>query len=224
MSTPELQSSSSWRWRLRYVKQRLLKAYADWRVGATRAEKRCHKPTDSILLTFDDYGTAEQVHDILNTLRTEKVQAMFFLQGDWVEQEPDLVRHIAEQGHLVGNHTYSHPDLLSLSDKQVLTEIANGPASQWLRPPRGRFDRRIRRLAASLGYRLCYWTIDSDDWQGTSATDMERKILSELHPGAVVLFHIHGTHTRQALRRLIPAIRKQGYVLTSPNERAWEGI
>ncbi|HUD11154.1 MAG TPA: polysaccharide deacetylase family protein [Candidatus Saccharimonadia bacterium] len=207
-------------WTLKHTKKRLLKAYAAWRVGATKDEMLAYRNSGSILLTFDDYGSEDQIDELLHELERERVQAMFFLQGDWATQNPHLVSKVANKGHVIGNHTYSHPDLLALSDDEVRREITTGVTSIWLRPPRGRYNNRIRKIAASLGYRICYWTIDSDDWQGVSGSLIERKVLAELHPGAVILFHIHADETRRILPSLIKSIRDSGFELASMDARS----
>ena len=203
-----------------HVVSRVLHAYADWRIGASDAEKHCYKSSNSILLTFDDFGSKEEVTAILDTLTYYNVKAMFFLQGSWADKNAKLVRRIEDAGHIIGNHTYSHGVLLPLSDQAVTEEIQRGVPSTWLRPPEGRYDKRIRRLAAQLGYRICYWTIDSRDWTNASVAAMRHTIISELQPGAVILFHLHGTHTRELLKVIIPEIQVRGYALTSHNE-AW---
>ena len=209
---------SSARLFITHTTSRVLHAYADWRIGATDAEKRCHKTSDSILLTFDDYGSKEEVEEILAILAQHNIKAMFFLQGSWANEHPALVKAIATQGHVIGNHTYSHAILLKLGDQAVIDEISRGVNSSWLRPPQGRYNNRIRQLAHKLGYRICYWSIDSRDWTGASVESMRHTILSELKPGAVVLFHIHGAHTRQLLIQLVPEIKTRGYRFTSRNE------
>ena len=201
-----------------HTTSRILHTYADWRIGATAAEKRCHKTSNSILLTFDDYGTKDEVEEILTILRQHNIKAMFFLQGSWTQEQPALVHAIAKQGHVIGNHTYSHATLLNLSDQAATEEITRGVKSKWLRPPQGRYNKRIRGLASKLGYQICYWTIDSRDWAGTSVEAMRHTILSELHPGAVILFHMHGLHTRQLLKQVLPEIKNKGYTFTPPDE------
>jgi peptidoglycan/xylan/chitin deacetylase (PgdA/CDA1 family) len=202
-----------------HAASRVLHAYADWRIGATDAEKHCYKTSDSILLSFDDYGTEEEVKDILAILEVHTAKAMFFLQGDWAAQHPELVARIEAAGHIIGNHTYSHATLLPLDDATVTEEIQRGVKSEWLRPPQGRYNKRIRRLAARLNYRICYWTIDSRDWTGASVSSMRHTILSEIQPGAVILFHMHGVHTRALLREIIPQLKTRGFVLTTQDER-----
>ncbi|HSX42657.1 MAG TPA: polysaccharide deacetylase family protein [Candidatus Saccharimonadales bacterium] len=205
----------------KHAGSRILHRYADWRIGATTAEKRCHKSTDSILLTFDDYGSADEVAEILATLRDKSVKAAFFLQGDWAHAHPKLVQRIAAHGHIVGNHTTTHPVLLGMELAAVQAEITGGLPGPWFRPPQGRYNKEIRKLAAELGYAICYWTIDSRDWAGTSVAMMRHTILGELHPGATILFHLHAKHTRTLLPGLIDDIRARGYQLTTPDE-TWQ--
>lgn len=199
----------------------LLKCYADWRVGATLDERRAHKTTDTILLTFDDYGTPEQVEAILDVLVRENIRAMFFLQGSWTEAHPEIVARISEAGHILGNHSYSHGDFLDMSDDVMEAEIVRGVAGPWFRPPRGRYNRSVRKIVERLGYAICYWTIDSDDWKGVSADYIVRKVLSGLHPGAVILFHIHAPHIVEALPGVIAGIRELGYEVSSFDEPLW---
>jgi len=214
-------SGSQFLFSARHLKSRVLHTYADYRIGATPLEKRCYKNSDSILLTFDDYGSKKEVEDILSILRTKNVKGVFFLQGDWVEKQPSLVEAITKEGHVVGNHTYSHAVLRDLPKEEVISEIQRGLPGPWLRPPQGRYNNRIRVIAAKLGYSICYWTIDSRDWTGMSAPEMRNMILKELHPGATILFHLHGTHTRELLPDLIDDIRESGFALTDHDE-TWE--
>ena len=195
-----------------------LHRYADWRVGATIAEKKCYKPSGSILLTFDDYGSVEQIEDILQILRQNKIRAAFFLQGDWAHKNPKLVERIRRNGHVLGNHTVTHADLRGLSKAAVAEEIKNGLPGPWLRPPQGRYNSTVRNIAATLGYVICYWSIDSRDWTGASVAEMRHTILTELHPGAVILFHLHGEHTCELLPELITEIRNRGYQFTDHSE------
>lgn len=203
---------------IKRLASRLLHAYADYRIGATPIEKHCYKNSDSILLTFDDYGTEVEVNDILSILRAKKTKAAFFLQGDWVKDNPQLIKAIEKEGHVLGNHTYSHTVLRDLPPEAITKEITNGLPGPWLRPPQGRYNDRVRKIAAKLGYVMCYWSIDSRDWTGMSANEMKQMIVSELHPGAVILFHLHGAHTRELLPDLIDTIRDKGYQLTSQDE------
>lgn len=205
---------------LRHTASRVLHTYADVRIGATKAEKHCHKTSDTVLLTFDDYGTPEEMNDLLNILADKGVKAMFFVIGSWADEHPELVAQIAAAGHELGNHTYSHPNLLRLSDAAILEEVDKGIRSRWLRAPQGRSNRHISRLLREQrGMALCYWTIDSRDWTGASVAEMRHTIMHEAKPGAVVLFHMHGTYTRQLLPGLIDELRSSGHHLTDMTEQ-----
>ncbi len=202
----------------KHLISRLLHSYADFRVSPTNLEKRCYKQSDSILLTFDDYGTKQEICQILDILKAKKVKAVFFIQGDWAAENSDLVRLINQSGHMLGNHTFSHAVLRGLPEYKIIDEINGGLPGPWMRPPEGRYDKRVRNIAANLGFSICYWSIDSRDWTGKSVEEMRYIILSELRPAAVILFHIHGEHTRELLPGLIDDIRKRGFELTAPDE------
>ncbi len=204
--------------RLSHYTSVVLHRYADWRIGATALEKHCYRTSDSILLTFDDYGTKTEVHEILAILSEYRVKAMFFLQADWAGEHPKLVKKIAAAGHVLGNHSVTHPVLFTLSPQEITQEISRGLPGPWFRPPQGRYNDTIRTIAHGLGYVICYWTIDSRDWAGTSVTEMRHTILTELKPGAVILFHLHGAHTRELLPTIIADIRGRGLQLTPPTE------
>lgn len=217
-------NSSLWRHPIRLARlliSSVLRRYADWRVGAVKEDMVTGSPNGSILITFDDYGSPAQVAAVLRILDVAHVKAAFFMQGDWAEQHPDLVNRLKSAGHIVANHTYSHANLLAVDDQTVRKEILGGPASTWLRPPYGRFNARVRRIAAELGYTIKYWSIDSDDWRGVSGEYMMQKIDREIAPGAVILFHLHVEETLKALPGIIELIRARGMRLCEPNEPIW---
>jgi peptidoglycan/xylan/chitin deacetylase (PgdA/CDA1 family) len=208
---------------LKHAGSRLLHSYANFRVGAKPLERACYKQSDSILLTFDDYGTPEEVGDILRILDTKQVKAAFFLQGNWAQSQPEQVERIAAKGHVLGNHTVNHRVLTQLEPANVYEEISGGLPGPWFRPPQGRYNQSIRKIAKALGYVICYWSIDSRDWTGASVEEMRYTIMTEIHPGATILFHLHGKHTRDLLPSLIDDIRTQGYQLTAHDE-TWQPV
>jgi peptidoglycan/xylan/chitin deacetylase (PgdA/CDA1 family) len=154
-------------------------------------------------LTFDDCGTADAIHGILDVLARRGLHAIFFPTGLCRDQFPWLVPTLVAAGHRVCNHTYSHPDLRRLSDAAVASEIQRGVSvnCDLFRPPYGALDSsgRIARIAASLGYRIQLWDVDTRDWAGTPANVMDAMTRAR---GGVVLFHMHGLHTLEALNTL----------------------
>jgi peptidoglycan/xylan/chitin deacetylase (PgdA/CDA1 family) len=155
------------------------------------------------MLTFDDCGSAEAIRGIMAELADRGVHAIFFPTGACRDQFPWLVPALVADGHRVCNHTYSHPFLPSLSSAAVRSEIARGVSvgCDLFRPPYGAMDRggRIAGIAASMGYRVQLWDVDTRDWAGTPADVMVAMIRAR---GGVVLMHMHGTHTLEALRQL----------------------
>ena len=204
--------------RLRIAVSASLQRYANWRIMPTAGERSIYRNSPSIVLTFDDYGDELQIRSLLLILKVENIRGVFFLQGDWANNNDALVELIRTNGHYIGNHTYSHPDLMLLSDDEVRSQILHGPKSALVRPPMGRYNQRIRNICAESGKSIAYWTIDSDDWRGASPTYMRRKIIHQLHPGAVILFHIHAANTVTVLPNLIREIRALGYGFMSFNE------
>lgn len=203
---------------------RLFQRYVDIRRGNRQAEKYCYKKTNSVLLTFDDYASADQTTRILKILDEHQVRGMFFFQGDWATKQPDLVQRFRDAGHIIGNHTFTHADLRTLSDAAAEQEIGREPFAQpWFRPPYGSYDRRIRNIAKRLGYVVCYWTIDSQDWTGhaTPQSILDR-IIPRLHKGAVILLHAHIEATIETLPQLIVEIKQRGYRLDSLSDPTWK--
>lgn len=195
------------------IRSRLTMVYADWRSGATPTERRSYNQTDMILLSFDDFAEPATIDRFLAILKQKNVVAAFFLQGDWATENPQTVTKIRSAGHIIGNHTATHPHLRSLSDNKIKQEIMGGPASTLLRPPYGDCDKRVRQIAAQLGYKLALWTIDSEDWKGISAATIQDRVMREIHPGACVLMHLNAPNTLAALPGLIDSIRAQGDIL-----------
>ena len=154
-------------------------------------------------LTFDDCGTADQIQAILNALADRGLHAIFFPTGLCRDQFPWLIPTLIAAGHRVCNHTYSHPDLSRLSAPAIASEIQRGVSVQCdlFRPPYGAMDRygRVYSVAASLGYKIQLWDVDTRDWAGTPADVMVAMIRGK---GGIVLMHMHGPHTLEAIRAL----------------------
>jgi peptidoglycan/xylan/chitin deacetylase (PgdA/CDA1 family) len=154
-------------------------------------------------LTFDDCGTADAIRAIMDLLAQRGLHAIFFPTGMCRDQFPWLVPTLLAAGHSVCNHTYSHADLSRASDAVIVSEIQRGVTvgCNLFRPPYGAMDRagRVARIASSLGYRIQLWDVDTRDWAGTPAPAMDAMIRAR---GGVVLFHMHGIHTLEALSTL----------------------
>jgi peptidoglycan/xylan/chitin deacetylase (PgdA/CDA1 family) len=166
-----------------------------------------------VTLTFDDSSPAPRAHEILDILRRYNVRAVFCVNGNWARENPDVIARMVREGHKLCNHTASHAWLTRLSDEEIRREIEGGLSSDILRPPYGAYDARVSSIAASLGYQLYLWSIDTRDWTGVPADTIVNTVMSELHAGAVVLMHLHGAGTLEALPQIIEGVQARGYTL-----------
>lgn len=174
---------------------------------------------------------AEDIPDILSILEQEKIRATFFVVGDWVEKNADAVKLIDEKGHEIGNHSDTHPDMITLSESEIIEEIENcsakveqitGKKPTLFRPPSGSYHNRLISTAKSLGYFPIQWSLDSLDWQGKTVSEMKERILPKLTYGDILLFHNDTDHTAEALRKLIPAIQEKGYTFVTVGELIYQ--
>lgn len=179
-----------------------------------------------IYLTFDQGYEAGFTARILDTLRDKDVRATFFLTGSYVRDEPGLVRRMAAEGHLVGNHTKTHPSLPGLvGDVAAFTEEyraverayrdATGRAlARFERPPRGEYSERTLCMVRSLGYTSVMWSFAHRDWLLDDQPPVDvtyRRIVDGSHPGAILLLHSVSSSNTEALPRVIDELRRQGY-------------
>lgn len=189
----------------------------------------------AVALTVDLGGDATGLPPILQTLAAEDVRATFFVTGDWVRRHPEGLRQIAAAGHVVGNHTDTHPRLPTLSDAQVRAELsavedlvraATGRTTRPLfRFPFGERDARTLTVVNSAGYCAYRWTVDTLGWKGTSAgitaQQVVDRVLSTLQPGQIVLMHgganpdDGSTLDAAALPEVVRAVRGRGYAFTT---------
>ncbi len=182
-----------------------------------------------VALTFDAGASNDGVSSILATLARERVPATFFLTGDFIDEFPSSAKAMAR--YPVGNHTYNHPDLTTLTDAAVRTEIRSAAAR--IRAVTGRDPRPLFRFpfgavdqhAISLVNAECYvpfrWTVDTLGWEGItggqSVDSVVRRVLSTARPGQIVLMHVgahpedHSTLDADALPRVIAGLRAKGY-------------
>jgi peptidoglycan/xylan/chitin deacetylase (PgdA/CDA1 family)/gas vesicle protein len=181
-------------------------------------------PADArqVALTFDAGADSDATPMILKALKDANVQATFFLTGKWVEANPGLTKKIAQDGHVIGNHTLSHPDLTKLTDDRVIEQLsatddlikqAVGYSSKPLfRFPYGARDARVLRTIAQQGYRSIYWTTDSLDWKPEMTPEkVKGRVLGGLGNGAIILMHCGSGKTADCLPQLLAEIKNRGY-------------
>ena len=183
-------------------------------------------PSQKVLyLTFDagyENGSTEKILDIL---REQQVSAAFFLVGNYIEKNADLVRRMEAEGHIVGNHTMHHKDMSKLTDEAAFAkelqdletlyqETVGKPMPKYYRPPQGIYSQDNLRLAQKLGYRTVFWSLAYVDWNNDSQPTREqafKKLLPRTHPGAVILLHSTSKTNAEILGELIEKWKAEGY-------------
>ena len=183
-------------------------------------------PSQKVLyLTFDagyENGSTEKILDIL---KEQQVSAAFFLVGNYIEKNADLVRRMEAEGHIVGNHTMHHKDMSKLTDEAAFAkelqdlealyqETVGKPMPKDYRPPQGIYSQDNLRMAQKLGYRTVFWSLAYVDWNNDSQPTREqafKKLLPRTHPGAVILLHSTSKTNAEILGELIEKWKAEGY-------------
>ena len=182
-----------------------------------------------IYLTFDAGYENGCTAKILDTLKEHNVPAAFFLVGNYIEQNADLVRRMAEEGHIVGNHTMHHYDMSKISDKadfeKELTDLENlfkettgKELPKYYRPPQGIYSEENLQMAKELGYKTVFWSLAYVDWQNDAQPTKEQafsKLIPRIHPGAVVLLHSTSQTNAEILDELLTKWKEMGYTFGS---------
>ena len=188
------------------------------------------KTPDKILyLTFDAGYENGNTAAILDALKKHHAPATFFVVGNYIETSPELVKRMMEEGHIVGNHTYHHPDMSKISsseafekelkDLESLYEKTTGqPMKKYYRPPQGKYSESNLQMAKDLGYKTFFWSLAYVDWyQDKQPTKDEafKKLLGRIHPGAIVLLHSTSRTNGQILDELLTKWEEMGYQFQS---------
>jgi peptidoglycan/xylan/chitin deacetylase (PgdA/CDA1 family) len=186
-----------------------------------------------VALTFDDGPDNTFTPAVLDVLKAKQVRATFFLIGNRVEEYPDIAKRIIDEGHVIGNHTYSHPNTGRPMGEQLRKEIEqmeatlarfNVAPSYLFRPPYGALSAPAALEIANFGYRLALWSVDSLDWRGLSKEEVVKNIMTQMGPGRVILQHSAGgpgedlSGSVLALSEVIDTLKQQGYSFMTINE------
>ena len=164
-------------------------------------------------------------------LKKHNVKAAFFVVGNYLETSPDLVKRMIEEGHIVGNHSYHHPDMSNMGKEEFTKElgeletlyqqIAGTPMKKYYRPPQGKYSKSSLQLAKDLGYQTVFWSLAYVDWNQDSQPTHEEafdKLLKRVHPGAVVLLHNTSKTNGEILDELLTKWEEMGYTFQTVEE------
>lgn len=178
-----------------------------------------------IYLTFDEGYENGNTSSILDTLKKHNVSATFFVVGPYIESEPDLIRRMADEGHIVGNHTWNHPDMSGITSKEAfekeLKDVEDAffkatgkKMTRFYRPPQGKYSESNLQTASNLGYKTIFWSLAYVDWMADKQPTKEEafdKLLNRIHPGAIVLLHAASDTNTMILDELLDRWDEMGY-------------
>jgi len=180
----------------------------------------------NVYLTFDAGYDNGRLADILDVLKEKKVKSTFFVTGDFVKRESALLKRIVEEGHIVGNHTWSHRNITALSAEELARELekvetayrdlVGKEISKLFRPPAGEFNREALEQVKKLGYSTVFWSIAYKDWETESNRGGDYAydhIMRNLHNGAIILLHTVSQDNLEALPDIIDDLRNQDYTI-----------
>lgn len=178
-----------------------------------------------LYLTFDAGYENGNTGKILDTLKKHNASATFFVVGTYIESNPELVKRMQQEGHIVGNHTWHHPDMSQISTLETfqkeLTDVENiykettgKEMVRFYRPPQGKYSEKNLKMAQELGYKTFFWSLAYVDWYDTDQPTKEEafdKLLKRIHPGAIVLLHSTSRTNAEILDELLTKWEEMGY-------------
>ncbi len=185
-----------------------------------------------VYLTFDAGYENGNIESILNTMKEENVRGAFFVLGNLISKNPELICRMAEEGHLVCNHTVRHKNMTTIDDEVAFAKelqeleamyqkVTGKEMAKYYRPPEGTFDERSLSFASNLGYRTVFWSLAYADWDNNRQPDPQKAkelLLKYMHNGAVILLHPTSKTNATILKDFIVTLKLQGYRFGSLDE------
>lgn len=201
-----------------------LRAYNAYYVGDTT------KPV--IYLTFDAGYESGDTPAILDALKKHNAPACFFVVSNYIETAPELIQRMTDEGHIVGNHTSTHPDMSKISDQAAFEKELRGVEEQYktltgqdlpkfYRPPQGKYSEENLRQAKELGYTTVFWSLAYVDWYADNQPTHQQafdKLLPRIHNGAILLLHSTSRTNAEILDELLTKYEEMGYSFGSLND------
>lgn len=180
-----------------------------------------------VYLTFDEGYENGYTAKILDTLKEKKVPACFFVTGPYIDKEPELIKRMVKEGHIVGNHTVNHPSMPSCTNDEIEDEITSlerkfyditGKSMTFFRPPMGEHSERTMKVTKDLGYKTVFWSLAYADWDINNQPGRDyvhTAVTKYIHNGAIILMHAVSPDNAAELPYIIDDVRKMGYEFNS---------
>ena len=197
----------------------MLKKYDGYYLGNTNEKV--------MYLTFDEGYENGYTAKILDVLKKTNTPAAFFVTGPYIKKEPELIKRMVEEGHIVGNHTVNHPSMPDLNDEEVTRELVGlndsfkeltGQDMKFMRPPKGEFSEKTLATTQKNGYKTVFWSIAYADWDTNSQKGVDyavEQVTKQFHNGAIILLHAVSEDNANGLEQIINTAKEQGYTFKS---------
>ena len=185
-----------------------------------------------IAISFDAAWGNEDTQLLLDILDRYQIHSTFFVVGDWVDRYPESVQAIANAGSEVMNHSLHHDHYAALSHDEIARDLAacnekieavTGHKPTLVRCPYGEYDDHVIEAVKATGMTAIQWDVDSLDWTGLSAAEIQERVLRQVQPGSIVLFHNAAEHTPEALPGILDALLADGYRIVPISELLLNG-
>lgn len=180
-----------------------------------------------IAFTMNCAWSADDIDEILETLRSNEVKITFFVVGEWVDKNPEAVKRIYEEGHEIGNHSNTHPHVNNLTYEQNLDEIKKcsekieqltGQKTILYRTPYGEYNDNVIKVSSENGYYPIQWSKDTLDYQALTGEQMWKRIEENLQNGDIILSHNGTAHTSDSLDMIIKNIKEKGFEIVKVSD------
>ncbi len=192
--------------------------------AATASEENLEKEGPKVAITFDDGPHAGTTEELLDGLKERNVKASFFLIGSEIEGEESVVKRMKQDGHLIGNHTWSHVQLTTLSDDAASQELfatneeialVTGEAPDFMRPPFGTISRNVEKRTELIPV---LWSVDSLDWTTSNSDEIVNRVVTKVKDGDIILLHDCYKSSVDAALRIIDLLTAEGYEFVTADE------
>jgi polysaccharide deacetylase family sporulation protein PdaB len=173
-----------------------------------------------VAISFDAAWGDEETDGILEILNRYQAKSTFFLVGYWVDKYPEHVKEIYNQGHVIGNHSSTHPHMSGMGESQIVSELKTtsdkitaltGQPVTLFRPPYGDYDSNLVTVSRANGYEIVQWDVDSLDWKDLTADEILSRVKDKVGPGSIILFHNNSKHILPALEAVLNYLTTEGY-------------
>ena len=180
-----------------------------------------------VAISFDAAWGADKTEEILEILDEFDVNATFFLVGFWVDDYTDMVKKIDEAGCEIGTHSNTHPDMVKLDIESVSEELSTsvskieavtGKKVTLFRAPFGSYNNQLLEVAESMNLKTIQWDVDTLDWKGLSASEINSRVLRKVQNGSIILMHNNSDHVLDGLRLILTTLKNKGYQIGSIGE------